>query len=222
MILVVAVSALLISACAGGNTDTVAVLVEVDRPEGVIDDMLEAGLLDVAAIDRAVTGLQRKYVTRTDQSFGGVYLWADRKAAETFFSAAWQERIRQTYGVSPTLTWFEVPVGTSGGSLGEAGGEGVVAIVQVPAPWYAPDALIRRRMKHAVPLYTNVRGLDFKYFIIADGGRVGGIHLWTDQAAADAFYDAKWRTRTRQTYGEDADLQFFAAPVTVINAVAQE
>lgn len=211
-----------LGACATSNRgEPVAVLVEVARPAGVTDAQLIEGFSGALPAYRAVPGLQRKYFTYDGSSFGGVYLWSNRAAAKTFYSADWEARIAAQYGRPATLTWFKAPVLSKGGAEGNAGRNAAVAIVRVPAPWYAPGRTIRSRMVKSVPLYKDLPGLDSKYFTIADGKRIGGIYLWVDQAAAYAFYDETWHKRIVETYGEDADLKFLSAPVTLINTVLE-
>lgn len=64
-------------------------------------------------------------------------------------------------------------------------------------------------MKKAVPDYSSLPGLDYKYFTIAPGKKVGGIYLWTDREAADAFYNEAWKARIQDTYGHDAVVDFY-------------
>lgn len=60
---------------------------------------------------RAVPGLLRKHFIITDDGrFGGIYLWKDRAAADLWFSAAWKERVRTTYGTEATLGWFDTVI----------------------------------------------------------------------------------------------------------------
>ncbi|MFC4292573.1 YdhR family protein [Sphingorhabdus arenilitoris] len=192
-----------------------AVLVEVPRPNGLSDTELDTGFRQAIPIYEKVPGLLRKYFVRSQVSFGGVYLWADRASADAFYSAAWSERIAKTYGAPAKLTWFDVPVTTAGGSGGEAGSDAVVAIVKVPAPWYAPRSTINKRMAEAVPVFAKQPGLDFKYFTIANKKLVGGIYLWTDRASADAFYNADWHAAIKQKYGKPAAVEMFDAPVQI-------
>jgi hypothetical protein len=58
---------------------------------------------------RAVPGLRRKLFLQGDGVGGGLYEWRSRADAEGWFSPAWHARMRATYGVEPTLEWFEAP-----------------------------------------------------------------------------------------------------------------
>jgi hypothetical protein len=60
---------------------------------------------------RAVPGLLRKQFTLSDRgTFGGVYLWKDEASARAWFDAAWQARVRQTYGRDAKIEWFDTPI----------------------------------------------------------------------------------------------------------------
>ncbi len=220
--LIAVIGLVILGACASSRRDEpVAVLVEVARPAGVTDAQLIEGFAAALPAYTSVTGLERKYFTADGSSFGGVYLWSNRRSAEDFYSPAWEARIVSQYGSPARLTWFEAPVRTRGGAEGQSGRDAVVAIVRVPAPWYAPGGTIRSRMVKSIALYRDLPGLDFKYFTIADGKRIGGIYLWTDRAAAEAFYDEAWHTRIKDTYRKDANLKFLSAPVTLINTMPE-
>ena len=56
----------------------------------------------------------RKDFTIGDGTFGGVYLWSSRAAAEAFYNADYRARARARYGVEPTVTLFEAPVHIEG------------------------------------------------------------------------------------------------------------
>lgn len=206
-----------LSGCSSTPPGDVAVLVEVPRPTGLTDESLDQAFLDAAPAYQDIAGLKRKYFTHSDTHFGGVYLWSSIKAAETFYNDEWQKRIVSTYGSEALLTYFDAPVVTPGGSEKSANSKSAVTIVRVSAPWYAPRGTIVGRMKDAVPLYESLAGLDFKYFTIAEGKKVGGIYLWENGEAADAFYNEDWHKRIRETYGEDADIVRLESSVQVLN-----
>ena len=89
--------------------------------------------------------------------------------------------------------------------------EPVVAVVTVEAPWWAPDLLIRQRFASAIPRYAEAPGLLRKYFILSEDGRLGGVYLWRDRAAAEAFYDEAWHRDIEERYGEPAVLTLLAS-----------
>ncbi|MEM7411564.1 MAG: hypothetical protein AAF430_15130 [Myxococcota bacterium] len=102
--------------------------------------------------------------------------------------------------------------GLTGGLAAPSGAEPaasprVVSIVKVKTPWYAPRFFVRWRFEAAAPRYAEIPGLERKFFTIADSGELGGIYLWRDRAAADAFYDAAWHADIAARYGEPASLE---------------
>jgi len=204
------------------QTAPVAVLVEIDRPAEASDQILKAGFEASLPTYRQIDGLERKYFVHSDAVFGGLYLWENRAAADAFFDSSWQDRIVTTYGQSASLTFFDAPVETAGGSPSSAGDDGSVAIVKVGAPWYAPRGTIVSRMAASVPKYAVIQGLDYKIYSIAGGKRVGGIYLWDDADAAAEFYDDAWHARIRDTYGKDAELSVYSAPVVLVNREAND
>jgi hypothetical protein len=87
--------------------------------------------------------------------------------------------------------------------------EPVVTIVEVQSPWYAPDFLVRSKMRETEPLYEALPGLLFKYFTIAENGKYGGIYLWRDAATAKAWYSEAWFAEVLRKRGAPADVRFF-------------
>ena len=94
-------------------------------------------------------------------------------------------------------------------------GSHAIAIVRIPAPWYAPRFMIARRFRAAVPDYENVPGLVAKAFTIDDDRRFGGIYLWADRAAATAYYSPTWRAQIHERRGHDPDVVVLDAPFVV-------
>lgn len=216
--LILAAASFGLAACSSIPANSpVAVLVEIDRPAGASDDVMKAAFSKSLPTYESVNGLQRKYFVLTETQFGGVYLWDNPDAAAAFFDEAWHARIRSTYGQDATLTEFDVVAETPGASPGSSGEDGVVAIVKVGAPWYAPRGTIAGRMEKTIPDYAAIAGLDFKLYTIADGKQIGGIYLWDNAAAAQSFYNDAWHQRIRDTYKDDADLDLYASPVILIN-----
>jgi hypothetical protein len=100
-----------ISSMAPNVTTRVAVLVDIAAPASISRPMIEAGMERSKPTYQAIPGLIRKYFTiGTDGSFGGMYLWTDRPAAQAWFSSAWRTRVIATYGSDPKVTYFDVPI----------------------------------------------------------------------------------------------------------------
>jgi hypothetical protein len=88
----------------------VATIVVVRTPAGVTRAMIDAGFDKAAPTYRKVPGLLRKYFTVNEASFGGMYLWKSRAAAEAWFTQEWRARAKATYGAEPELTYFDSPL----------------------------------------------------------------------------------------------------------------
>ena len=61
---------------------------------------------------RAVKGLIRKYylLSEDGKTAGGVYLWETRADADRLYTEEWKRLIKEKYGSSPSITFFESPV----------------------------------------------------------------------------------------------------------------
>lgn len=88
----------------------VATIVVVHTPAGLTRAMIDAGFEKAAPTYRQVPGLLRKYFTVNATSFGGMYLWKSRAAAEAWFTPEWRARAKATYGSEPELTYFDSPL----------------------------------------------------------------------------------------------------------------
>ncbi len=92
------------------------------------------------------------------------------------------------------------------------GGSPVVVIVKVPKPWYAPNWLVERKMRDAVPQYRQIPGLTFKIFTFArPGGEFGGVYLWNDRASAQAWFGPAWYKRVRDERGVEPEVRMYEA-----------
>lgn len=76
-----------------------------------------------------------------------------------------------------------------------------VTIVRIPIPWYAPKFYVKSRMKKSVPEYQAASGLIYKYFTFGENGTFGGIYLWKNRAAADAWFTPAWIQERSKKYG---------------------
>lgn len=104
------------------------------------------------------------------------------------------------------------------GGDGFAAGSAVAAVVTVPRPWYAPQALVASRMRDTVPEYEAVPGLAFKAYSFARAdGAFGGLYLWTDLPAARAWFGPAWFERVQRERGVAGQVRFFEVPVALDN-----
>lgn len=92
----------------------VATLVEVATPAGVTRPMLEEGFRRSVPTYQAVPGLIRKYFTANETTFGGMYLWTDRAAAEAWFTPQWAAQCAARYHTECRVTYFDTPLQIDG------------------------------------------------------------------------------------------------------------
>ena len=59
-----------------------------------------------------VPSLFRKYYCLSEDgtTVCGVYLWKSRAEAEAMYTESWMDFVREKYGSSPTVTYFDTPV----------------------------------------------------------------------------------------------------------------
>jgi hypothetical protein len=93
----------------------------------------------------------------------------------------------------------------------------VATLVVVQTPPGVTRAMIEAGFVKAVPTYQNVPGLLRKYFTVSDTG-FGGMYLWKNRAAAEAWYSPAWRARAKATYGTEPQLTYFDSPLQIDNS----
>lgn len=102
-----------------------------------------------------------------------------------------------------------------------ASAEGPVAtVVTVKTPAGVTRAMIEGGFRQAVPVYQKVPGLIRKFFTVNDEV-FGGMYLWKDRAAAEAWFNAQWRAKARATYGSEPTVTYFDAPVQIENSTVK-
>ncbi len=92
----------------------------------------------------------------------------------------------------------------------------VATLVVVKTPPGVTRAMIEAGFAKAVPTYKKVPGLLRKYFTVNATG-FGGMYLWKNRAAADAWYSPDWHARAKVTYGVDPELTYFDSPLQIDN-----
>jgi len=115
LFLAVSTSAPAQAAPAPGNPSAVAVVVRIATPAGVTREQVVALMAAAVPQYESIPGLVRKYFTiADDNTFGGIYLFRNRAAAESFFSAAWFANVKKTYGVDANVRYFSSPIQIEG------------------------------------------------------------------------------------------------------------
>ncbi len=93
----------------------------------------------------------------------------------------------------------------------------VVTIVKVAKPWYAPGFLLVSKFRDTIPQYEAIPGLHLKIYTLSRDGAFGGIYLWQDRTAAEAWFNAAWFQRVREQRGVEGRVQYLEAPVVLDN-----
>ncbi|MGD1942029.1 MAG: YdhR family protein [Leptolyngbyaceae cyanobacterium] len=67
---------------------------------------------NVSELVYGVPGLLRKYfIISEDGTYaGGIYLWESRSAADDYFTENFKRMVRQRYGATPKITYFDCPI----------------------------------------------------------------------------------------------------------------
>lgn len=93
------------------NAEAVSTIVTLPTPKTVSREQIIEGFRAAVPTYQKVPGLMRKYFIITqDGKFGGIYLWANKAAAEQFYTEAWKERVIKTYGTAANIEWFDAPI----------------------------------------------------------------------------------------------------------------
>lgn len=90
----------------------------------------------------------------------------------------------------------------------------VATIVVVPTPAGLTRAKIEAGFQQAAPTYRKVPGLLRKYFTVNASG-FGGMYLWKNRAAAEAWFTPEWRARAKAAYGAEPELTYFDSPLQI-------
>jgi len=70
------------------------------------EDAIERGKTSVPKY-AGMPGLISKHYLNGDTGAGGIYLWESREAAEAWFNEDWWPVMEKTFGVRPTLTFYD-------------------------------------------------------------------------------------------------------------------
>jgi len=57
-----------------------------------------------------IEGLIRKYYLNGEAGSGGVYLWESKQAADAWYNEDWWRRMEKSFGVRPTVTYYDSDV----------------------------------------------------------------------------------------------------------------
>lgn len=206
-------------------TSATAVIVKVPKPWYAPAAVVVGRMRDSAPQYDALPGLSYKVFTlaQADGGYGGVYLWKDVAGARGFFSPAWFERIERERGAKGDVRYFEVPVAidnTPGGTPSNLDSTTVVTLVTLATPAGVSKQRLIKEFEASVPLYQKVPGLLRKYFVLTESNEFGGIYVFKDKASESQWFNAAWKERVNKTYGVDATLERFDAPILLPSKIA--
>jgi heme-degrading monooxygenase HmoA len=207
------------AAAAPPNAPTrVVAIVKVPKPWYAPRSLVVGKMRDTTAQYERLPGLQYKIfsLSQTDGQYGGIYLWKDRATAQNWFNPAWFQRVEKERGNKAEVRLMDAPVvldNAAEQSLKVNAENTVATLVTVTQPSQIDRERLVQEFAASLPVYRQVPGLMRKYFIITDDGKFGGVYLWDSQASAQAWFNDAWRVRVRQTYGADANLEWFDVPI---------
>jgi len=88
----------------------VAVMVIAKIPAGASRAKVEEGILASVPTYQNIPGLIRKTFTVNEDSYGGMYVWANRATAEAWFTPEFVARVKARTGAEPQIIYFDSPV----------------------------------------------------------------------------------------------------------------
>jgi hypothetical protein len=88
----------------------VAVVVIAKIPPGATRAKVEEGIFASVPTYQSIPGLIRKVFTVNEESYGGMYVWANRAAAEAWFTPEFVARVKARTGAEPQIIYFDSPV----------------------------------------------------------------------------------------------------------------
>lgn len=88
----------------------VTTVVIAKTPPGAPRAAVEDGMAKAVPAYQQIPGLLRKFFTISDDSYGGVYLWTNRAAAEAWFTPDFIAKVKARSGVEPQILYFDSPI----------------------------------------------------------------------------------------------------------------
>jgi len=103
-------------------------------------------------------------------------------------------------------------------SAAPASAQQVASLVAIPVPPGVERAQLVQLFEASQPQYRQIPGLIRKYYTVGDDKRAGGIYLWRDRAAAEAFYSDAWKAGVLKRWGQPASVSYFEVPIVLDGA----
>jgi hypothetical protein len=99
-----------VSAQAVSSDKRVATIVIAKIPPGVPRGKLDEGFAASVPTYQKIPGLLAKFYTVNADSYGGMYLWADRAAAEAWLTPQFVAKVKERTGIEPQIIYFDSPI----------------------------------------------------------------------------------------------------------------
>lgn len=87
-------------------------------PSGMPRAKIDEGIVASVPTYQKIPGLIRKVFTVNDDTYGGVYLWTDRAAAEAWFTPELIAKVKARSGIDPQIIYFDSPIQLDNRPLG--------------------------------------------------------------------------------------------------------
>ena len=102
------------------NAEKLVTTVVIARiPAGVPRAKVDEGIVASVPTYQKIPGLIRKVFTVNDDTYGGVYLWTDRAAAQAWFTPELIAKMKARSGVDPQIIYFDSPIQIDNRPLGQ-------------------------------------------------------------------------------------------------------
>jgi hypothetical protein len=90
----------------------ITAVVTAPLPQGLTREKWLENTKNIAGRFQTVPGLIRKqFLFDAERGVGGgIYLWESREAAETCYKGVWRENFTKSFGVEPSIQFFDSPV----------------------------------------------------------------------------------------------------------------
>jgi hypothetical protein len=92
----------------------------------------------------------------------------------------------------------------------------VAVVVTAKIPPGASRARVEEGIVASVPTYQNIPGLIRKFFTV-NQDNYGGMYLWTNRAAAEAWFTPEFVAKVKARTGADPQIIYFDSPVQIDN-----
>lgn len=92
----------------------------------------------------------------------------------------------------------------------------VAVAVTAKIPPGTSRAKVEEGIVASVPTYQNIPGLLRKFFTVNEDN-YGGLYLWTNRAAAEAWFTPEFVAKVKARTGADPQIIYFDSPVQIDN-----